>query len=154
MTNKQPTRTRTNANANAKGNTHMPTPDEHLAGLKDWMQENSDALDALDKLQVALHKAKADLAAVEAEHAQTKSALAVAQRGLTQSQFDAIHDYDQRLFSARAELTEAQQTLPQAHADLAGTEKALEGARQRHVALEGHIEASRKAGLAIIGAGA
>jgi chromosome segregation ATPase len=113
-----------------------------LAELDEYGQEIEEAQATTDDLAAK----RKELAAVEADTARTLAELDKAQRGLTQAQFDTLHNWDQRIFAARAELTELQQALPKAQAELAATEKAHAAADAKHKKLEAHIEKFREDG--------
>jgi hypothetical protein len=136
---------------NGDGSTAMPKRTIHeicealmidLNELDEYGQEIAEAQAVADEL-IAKRK---ELAAVEAETAKTQAELEKAKRGLTQAQFDTLHNWDQQIFAKRAELTELQHALPKAEAELAATEKALAAADAKHKRLEAHIEKFKEDG--------
>jgi chromosome segregation ATPase len=136
---------------NGDGSTAMPKRTIHeicealktdLTELDEYGQEIEEAQAVTDELAAK----RKELAAVQVETAKTEAELDKAKRGLTQAQFDTLHNWDQRIFAARAELTELQQALPKAQAELAATEKALAASDAKHKRLEAHIEKFKEDG--------
>jgi chromosome segregation ATPase len=139
---------------NGDGSIIMPTSTkrsihEICEALKtDYDELNEYAVEIAEAqaVEAELAAKRKELAATEADTAKTLADLEKAQRGLTQSQFDTLHNWDQKLFAARAELTELQQALPKAQAELAATEKALAAADAKHKRMEAHIEKFKEDG--------
>src|SRR5262249_11888128 len=98
---------------NGDGATHMPTRSlaevidalkTDLTDLDEYGQEIAEAEVMADELAAK----RKELIAVEAETARTQAAWDKAKQGLTQAQFDTLHNWDQKIFAAGAELAELQ----------------------------------------------
>jgi chromosome segregation ATPase len=133
---------------NGDGSTHMPkrTIAEicealmiDLGELDEYGQEIAEAEAIADELAA---KRKL-LAETEAETARTQAELDKAKRGLTQAQFDTLHNWDQRIFAARAQLTELQAAIPKAEKELANVNAYVTRRQTKHDAMLGEITASQ-----------